>query len=66
MRTNIDIDPALIKEAMAATGQTTMKATVELALKRVVDLARQRRAGAELAGLGWEGNLTDLRESRQP
>lgn len=66
MRTNIDIDPALIREAMAATGQTTMKATVEEALKRVVDLARQRRAGAELAGLGWEGNLTELRESRQP
>jgi Arc/MetJ family transcription regulator len=52
MRTNIDIDDELLKEAMAATGQSTKRATVEEALRRVVKLHRQKRAGADLAGIG--------------
>ncbi|UFN49610.1 type II toxin-antitoxin system VapB family antitoxin [Roseomonas sp. OT10] len=66
MRTNIEIDPALMQEAMAATGLPTMKATVEEALRRVVRMARQKQAGAALAGLGWEGDLAASREGRQP
>jgi Arc/MetJ family transcription regulator len=66
MRTNIDIDQALMKEAMAATGQHTMKATVETALRQVVTMARQRKAGEELAGLGWVGDLAASREGRCP
>jgi len=64
MRTNIDIDPALMKEAMAATGQSTMRATVDAALRRVVQLARQKESGKQLAGLGWDGDLAAMRESR--
>ena len=64
MRTNIGIDPDLLAEAMAATGQTTKRATVEEALRRVVQLQRQRRAGEALAGLGWEGDLDAMREGR--
>ncbi len=36
MRTNIDIDDALIAEAMAASKLTTKKAVVEEALRRLV------------------------------
>jgi Arc/MetJ family transcription regulator len=61
MRTNIEIDDALLKEAMKATGQTTKKATVEEALKRVVELARRRKAFDDLRGLGWEGDLEAMR-----
>lgn len=50
MRTTIDIDPALIREAMAATGQSTPEAAIEEALRQVVQVARQRGAGEELAG----------------
>jgi Arc/MetJ family transcription regulator len=64
MRTNIDIDPDLLAEAMEATGQTTKRATVEEALRRIVQLHRQRRAGEALAGLGWEGDLDAMREGR--
>jgi Arc/MetJ family transcription regulator len=62
MRTNIDIDDALLKEAMEATGKATKRATVEKALRRVVRLHRQRRAGENLAGIGWEGELDAMRK----
>jgi Arc/MetJ family transcription regulator len=62
MRTNIDIDDELLKEAMAATRQSTKRATVEEALRRVVKLYRQKRAGADLAGIGWEGDLEEMRK----
>ena len=64
MRTNIEIDDALLAEAMKATGLATKKATVEEALKRVVRASRQRRALEELHGIGWEGDLDSMRESR--
>jgi Arc/MetJ family transcription regulator len=64
MRTNIDIDDDLLAEAMAATGQTTKKATVEQALRSVVQLHRQKKAGETLAGMGWEGDLDRMREGR--
>lgn len=61
MRTNIDIDDALLLDAMEATGQTTKRATAEEALRRVVHLQRQKRAGEALAGMGWAGDLDAIR-----
>jgi Arc/MetJ family transcription regulator len=56
MRTNIEIDDALMAEAMRLTGQRTKKATVEEALRRVVRLEKQKGI-LELRGMGWEGDL---------
>ena len=64
MRTNIDIDDALLAEAMAAAGLATKKATVEEALRRLVQRHRRRSALADMAGLGWEGDLAGMREGR--
>lgn len=64
MRTNIDIDDELMREAMKATGQRTKKATVVQALRQAVQTARRRRALEELHGIGWEGNLDAMREGR--
>jgi Arc/MetJ family transcription regulator len=64
MRTNIDIDDELIAEAMAVTGLTTKKATVEEALRRLVRSHRRRSAVANMTGLGWEGDLDAMREGR--
>jgi len=61
MRTNIDIDDELMAEAMEATGKSTKKATVEEALREVVRRARQRQALKDLDGLGWEGDLDEMR-----
>ncbi len=64
MRTNIDIDTDLLAEAMAATGQTTKKATVEEALRLVLQLHRQKVAIEQMAGFGWDGDLDAMREGR--
>jgi Arc/MetJ family transcription regulator len=64
MRTNIDIDDHLIAEAMALTGLTTKKATVEEALRRLVRVHHRRVAMEKLAGSGWEGDLDAMREGR--
>lgn len=64
MRTNIEIDDTLLKEAMEATGQDTKRATIEKALQEVVANHRRRRALEEMKGLGWEGDLDAMREGR--
>ena len=66
MRTNIDIDDDLIAEAMAATGLATKKATVEEALRRLVRRHQRLDALADMAGLGWDGDLATMREGRTP
>jgi len=66
MRTNIDIDDALLKEAMKVTGQKTKKATVEEALRLIVKRAGQRQALEELRGMGWEGDLDEMRNNWTP
>ena len=66
MRTNIEIDDKLIGEAMKATGLSTKKAVVEEALRGLVRRYHQRKAIDDLAGLGWEGDLEEMRRDRQP
>ncbi len=65
LRTNIDIDDALLAEAMTATGLSTKKAAVEEALRALVRQSRRRRAIDDLAGLGWQGDLDALRQDRE-
>ena len=64
MRTNIEIDDDLLTEAMAATGLATKKATVEEALRRLVQRQRRLDALDDLSGLGWDGDLDAMREGR--
>lgn len=65
MRRNIDIDDDLLTEAMAATGMSTKKATVEEALRRVVQRHQRQAALLDLSGLGWDGDLAAMREGRE-
>ncbi len=64
MRTNIEIDDDLIREAMARSGLPTKKATVEEALTRLVQSYRQKEALDDMWGLGWEGDLDAMRRDR--
>ncbi|HET6182002.1 MAG TPA: type II toxin-antitoxin system VapB family antitoxin [Acetobacteraceae bacterium] len=61
MRTNIDIDDQLLAEAQAVTGLPTKKAVVEEALRRIVKIDRQRKALKAMRGMGWEGDLDEIR-----
>lgn len=60
----IEIDESLLAEAMEATGQSTRQSAVEEALRRVVQLQKQKLALEKLAGIGWDGDLAAMREGR--
>jgi Arc/MetJ family transcription regulator len=64
MRTNIEIDDDLLSRAMAATGLSTKRATVEEGLRLLVRVREQAKALAELKGLGWDGDLDEMRQGR--
>lgn len=66
MRTNIEIDDKLMRQAMRASGASTKKAAVEAALRLAVQLHKQGEAVRKLRGLGWEGNLDAMRKGRFP
>jgi len=62
MRTNIEIDDALLSQAMLATGLSTKRATVEESLRLLVRIHEQAQALADIYGLGWEGDLDEMRQ----
>jgi Arc/MetJ family transcription regulator len=64
-RTNIDLDDELTAEVMRRFGVTTKKAAVDLALRRLVGAPLSREFLLSLEGVGWAGDLDDLR-SEQP
>lgn len=66
MRTNIDIDDDLLAEAMTASGLSTKRATVEEALRQMVLNKRRRQALEDSAGIGWEGDLDEMRRNWPP
>lgn len=64
-RTNIDLDDELTAEVMRRFGVTTKKAAVDLALRRLVGAPLSREFLLSLEGVGWGGDLDELR-SEQP
>lgn len=66
MRTNIEINDELLSRAMTATGLSTKRATVEEGLRLLVRVREQARSLSELRGLGWEGDLDEMRQGRPP
>ncbi len=52
MRTNIEIDDALLSHAMKLAGLTTKRAAVEESLRLLVRVHEQAQAVADLKGLG--------------
>ena len=66
MRTNIEIDDELLSQAMLAAGQSTKRATVEEGLRLLLQVRKQAEALADLKGLGWDGDLDEMRRDRPP
>lgn len=61
MRTNIDINDALMDEAIRLSASKTKKEAVERALEFYIRMLKQRRL-LELRGkVEWEGNLDEMR-----
>jgi Arc/MetJ family transcription regulator len=65
-RTNIDIDDELVSRAMKLYGLRTKREAVDLALRRLVGgiSANPHQGMLELQGIGWEGDLDEMRRSK--
>ena len=61
MRTNIDIDDRLMRRAMRSSGAPTKRATVETALRLLVETCRQTGMRQLRGKIRWEGNLDESR-----
>jgi Arc/MetJ family transcription regulator len=64
MRTNIDLDDALIEEARRLSGLRTKKAVVDKALETFIRCAREREALKMFGQLESEGDLATSRAGR--
>jgi Arc/MetJ family transcription regulator len=64
MRTNIDIDDKLMKQAMKATGTNTKRAAVDAALRKLLDVKARERALERAMRLQEADRLTAIREGR--
>jgi Arc/MetJ family transcription regulator len=63
-RTNIDIDDELVAEAMRKFGLRTKKDAVDLALRRLVGPRLSPAFFESMRGIGWDGDLDEMRVSR--
>jgi len=66
LRTNIDIDDRLMRQAMQCSGARTKKATVEAALRLLAQTHAQGAIRRLRGKVQWEGNLAESRKGRFP
>lgn len=64
MRTNIEIDDELMKDALRYTGAKTKREAVELGLKTLVQLGKQVEVRKMRGKLQWEGDLDAMRNDK--
>src|SRR5271157_4959666 len=64
MRTNIDIDDRLMRDAMAATKLKSKKEVVHVALSELVRLSKQKNILRFRGKAKWEGDLDQMRAMR--
>lgn len=60
-RTNLDLDDALVTEAMHRYGLPSKRAAVDYALRRLVGEAMSRDEALAMEGGGWEADLDEVR-----
>jgi len=64
MRTNIDIDDELMRQAMRSSGARTKRAVVEEGLRLLVQTRGQRSIRRLRGKVKWEGDLEQSRAGR--
>jgi Arc/MetJ family transcription regulator len=63
VRTNVVINDRLIKKVMRLYGFRTKREAVDYALRRLAG-SNDPRDMLDLEGIGWEGNLDEMRGDR--
>jgi len=66
MRTNIEIDDDLIRDAMRLSGLKTKRSAVEEGLRLLIRLKRQGEVRSLFGQVRWKGDLDEGRLGRTP
>ena len=61
MRTNIEIDDKLMRDALKTTRAKTKREAVELGLRTLLRLGRQQEIRSLRGKLAWQGDLDAMR-----
>jgi Arc/MetJ family transcription regulator len=64
MRTNIDIDDRLMRQAMRSSGARTKRAAVEEGLRLLIETRSQKSVRRLRGKVTWEGDLDQSRLGR--
>lgn len=64
LRTNIELDEKLVKEAMKLTRKKTKKELVNHALQELVSKMKRKKILELESKVKWTGNLANTRKSR--
>jgi Arc/MetJ family transcription regulator len=65
MRTNVEIDEKLMRQALRLSGLKTKRAVVDAALRMFVRVQRQKDVFKLAGKVKWEGDLDAMREGRE-
>ncbi len=65
-RTNIEIDDELIERAMRVYRLSSKREAVDFALRKLVGEPMTREEMLALEGMGWEGDLDEMRSQEVP
>ncbi|MEH3121431.1 MAG: type II toxin-antitoxin system VapB family antitoxin [Sphingomonas phyllosphaerae] len=63
MRMNLDLDDQLVALAVRCSGKRTRSEAIEAALRQMIAI-KQQEAIRSLRGIGWEGDLDEMRTSK--
>jgi Arc/MetJ family transcription regulator len=66
MRTNIDIDDRLMRQALRSSGARTKRAVVEEGLRLLIQTRGQGRVRRLRGNVAWDGDLNASRRERVP
>jgi Arc/MetJ family transcription regulator len=64
MRTNIDIDDKLMRQAIRSSGARTKRAVVEAGLRLLIETRGQRAVRRLRGKVAWDGDLERSRRGR--
>ena len=64
MRTNIEIDDQLMRDALKTTRVKTKREAVELGLRTLLRLGKQQEIRKLRGKLAWQGDLDAMRDDR--
>ena len=63
-RTNVVVDDKLIERVMKLYGLKTKREAIHFALEAAANKETRHRDVLKLRGIGWEGDLEEMRRSR--